>query len=51
MELIPKYINSIMIFVKIEDPKDTQTPTLVNAVDARTGELVYSWLFIIEPVM
>jgi len=50
MRLLPNSVNPISVFAKFESPTALLTPSLVNAVDENTGELVYSWLLIIETV-
>lgn len=50
VSLLPNSINPISVFVKFENPSTLLTPTVVNAVDTNSGELVYSWLLIIETV-
>lgn len=39
---------SVKLHVKDTDKRQLQGPTLVNCVDANTGELIYAWLFILE---
>jgi hypothetical protein len=48
MRLVPASINHISVFIKVDDPQSCMTPTLVNCVDVNSGELVYSWLMLIE---
>ena len=48
--LLPNSINPISVFVKFENPSSLLTPTVVNAVDTNSGELIYSWLLVIETV-
>ena len=50
IRLLPNSVNPISIFAKFESSSALLTPSLVNAVDENTGELVYSWLLIIETV-
>ena len=50
VNLMPNSINPISVFVQFDKPSSLLTPTLVNAVDANSGELIYSWLLIIETV-
>lgn len=50
VRLLPNSIHPISVFAKFERPETLLTPSLVNAVDFDTGELVYSWLLIVETV-
>jgi hypothetical protein len=50
MRLVPATINHISVFVRVDSPQSCMTPTLVNCVDVQSGELVYSWLMLIECV-
>ena len=50
VRLLPNSIHPISVFAKFERPEILLTPSLVNAVDVDSGELVYSWLLIIETV-
>eukprot|EP00354_Favella_ehrenbergii_P006995 CAMPEP_0170453686 /NCGR_PEP_ID=MMETSP0123-20130129/2197_1 /TAXON_ID=182087 /ORGANISM="Favella ehrenbergii, Strain Fehren 1" /LENGTH=135 /DNA_ID=CAMNT_0010716165 /DNA_START=434 /DNA_END=838 /DNA_ORIENTATION=+ len=44
VRLLPNSIHPISVFAKFEKPEILLTPSLVNAVDIDSGELVYSWL-------
>jgi hypothetical protein len=48
--LIPNAINNVSVWIQIPDARsyNPASPTLVNAVDAVTGVLVFSWLLVIE---
>jgi len=50
MRLIPSSVNHISVLLKFDRDLTAQTPSLVNCVDVNSGELVYSWLLIIETV-
>ena len=50
IRLLPNSVNPISVFAKFDSPSSLLTPSLVNAVDENTGELVFSWLLIIETV-
>jgi len=51
MRLIPNSLNHINVHIECKERQDQASPTLVNCVDTHTGELVYSWLLIIETVV
>ena len=48
--LLPNSLHPISIFIEFEKPELLLTPSLVNAVDVDTGELVFSWLLVVETV-
>ena len=50
IRLLPNSNNEISVFVKFDQQQLLLTPSLVNAVDINTGELVHSWLMIVETV-
>eukprot|EP00353_Schmidingerella_taraikaensis_P000336 CAMPEP_0185596320 /NCGR_PEP_ID=MMETSP0434-20130131/80685_1 /TAXON_ID=626734 ORGANISM="Favella taraikaensis, Strain Fe Narragansett Bay" /NCGR_SAMPLE_ID=MMETSP0434 /ASSEMBLY_ACC=CAM_ASM_000379 /LENGTH=80 /DNA_ID=CAMNT_0028224801 /DNA_START=4148 /DNA_END=4390 /DNA_ORIENTATION=- len=50
VRLLPNSIHPISVFAKFEKPEILLTPSLVNAVDIDSGELVYSWLLVVETV-
>ena len=50
INLLPASINYIQVFAEFDEPSKLLTPTLVNAVDTATYELVHSWMLIMETV-
>ena len=48
LRLVPASVNHISVFVKVDRAQSVMTPTLVNCVDVNNGDLVYSWLMLIE---
>ena len=50
LRLIPNSLNPINVEVLIDKAQRAAAPTLVNCVDQDNGELVYSWLLILEVV-
>ena len=48
MRLVPGTMNHISVFIKIDAVQMCMTPTMVNCVDIQSGELVYSWLLLID---
>lgn len=48
--LLPNSIHPIPIFCNFERPEILLTPSLVNAVDVNSCELIYSWLLVVETV-
>ena len=50
VHVLPNSIHPIRVFCKFDKPELLLTPCLVNAIDYNTGELVYSWLMVIEIV-
>ena len=47
---MPNRLNPISVMIKFDKAEMLHTPSLVNAVERDTDELVYSWLLIIETV-
>lgn len=50
VRLLPNSLYPISIFAKFDKLELLRIPSIVNAVDHETGELVYSWLIVIETV-
>ena len=50
MRLMPYSVNHLSVFLEMQKPILNDVPTLVNCVDASTGEIVYSWLLIVDTV-
>jgi len=50
LRLVPATMNHISVFVKVDSAQNCMTPTLVNCVDVQSGDLVYSWLILIDCV-
>jgi hypothetical protein len=51
MKLVANFENHRQFFIKIQESAfDKETNTIVNCVDVNSGELVYSWLLVIDPV-
>ena len=44
------YMNEIPILVKFDNEQAMDGPSLVNAVDERSGKLEYSWLLVIDSI-
>lgn len=51
MRLMPSSINHISVHLEMKSPLNSQSPTVINCVDTHTGELVYSWLMIVETIV
>ncbi len=50
VRLMPNRLNPINVTIKFDKAEMLHTPSLVNAVERDTDELVYSWLLIVETV-
>lgn len=46
--ILQNAVNHFSMLVKVDRPQSCLTPTLVNCVNQHSGELVYSWLLLIE---
>ena len=51
IKLIPSSINHVNVLIKVPEKERVKGDTLVNCIDQHTGELVYSWLLIIETLV